>query len=157
MPPLEALGWKLLYHPDFFGSQYERLIAEAERLRRSLPDAAFKQHPTARLVFAVAHVVNDIVPANPNHRDFLLRGALAKFRRVKGHGLPERFRLFFVFSSTAKAVIYLYLNDERSLRQQGGRNDPYAIFQRLVRRHEIGDDFQANLARWLAANRTGGG
>jgi toxin YhaV len=153
VPPLEALGWRLLFHPDFFGAQYDALIAEAERLRSSLPETRFKEHPTTKLVYALGRLVHDIVPANPNHPDFLLRGDLSKFRRVKGHGLPERFRLFFVFSSTARAIVYLYLNDTRSLRQQGARGDPYVIFQQLVRRHEIGDDFQTNLARWLAARR----
>ena len=50
-------------------------------------------------------------------------------------------------------IIPLYLNDADTLRKSGARSDPYQIFKRMVRRGEVGSDFEANWKQWLAANR----
>lgn len=41
--------------------------------------------------------------------------------------------------------MFLYLNDASSLRKAGAKSDPYARFSDLVRRGELGADFDANL------------
>lgn len=51
----------------------------------------------------------------------------------------------------AKAIIVLYINDETSLRKDHDKHGPYAIFERLARRGEIGADFEANYAAWQRA------
>ena len=51
---------------------------------------------------------------------------------MKRHGLPDRLRLFYVFSSEAKTITYLYLNDRGTLRKHGAATNPYAIFSDLV-------------------------
>jgi toxin YhaV len=58
--------------------------------------------------------------------------------RAKGPGLPDRYRLFWVFSEAARTIIFLYLNDEASLRKAGAKSDPYAVFGRMVARPEVG-------------------
>ncbi len=90
----------------------------------------------------------DIIPSDPNHKDFRLHAPLAKFRRIKGHGLPRRYRVFFVFLESAKTIIFLYVNDERTLRRQGDSRDPYARFTALVQQGLIGDDFDSNYRIW---------
>jgi len=72
---------------------------------------------------------------------------LAGFRRAKGHGLPPRYRLFWVFSSRRKIIIFLYVNTEGVLRKEGDKNDVYAVFERLVRRGDIGADFEVAYAQ----------
>lgn len=86
-----------------------------------------------------------IVPADPDHADFRLRGDLSQFRRAKGRGLPSRYRLFWMFSSRAHAIVFLHLNDGSSSRKAGARTDVYAHFAARVRRGESGADFAANL------------
>ena len=98
-----------------------------------------------KLLAAVVRLVETIVPADPDHPDFRLVGDLGRFRRAKGRGLPARYRLFWVFSSRARAIVFLYLNDASSLRKAGAKSDPYARFSDLVRRGELGADFDANL------------
>jgi toxin YhaV len=98
----------------------------------------------------VTRLVDEIVPAEPNAAEFRLRGGLRKFRRAKGHGLPERYRLVWVFSEAARTIIFLYLNDEASLRKAGAKSDPYVVFRRMVERGELGSDFESNYARWRA-------
>jgi len=43
-----------------------------------------------------------------------------------------------VFSEAARTIIFLYLNDEASLRKAGAKSDPYAVFGRMVARPEVG-------------------
>jgi toxin YhaV len=149
--PLVVNGWTLLYHP-LFGRRYTALRNEARRLKRELTPQAFARHPLVKLAAAVQRLVMQIVPADPNAPEFRLRGELAKFRRAKGRGLPPRYRLFWVFSETTRTVILLYLNDEATLRKEGARSDPYVVFGGLVRRGEIGDDFEENLRVWRASH-----
>jgi toxin YhaV len=145
-------GWTLLYHP-IFGERYAALRDVARRLKRRLPPAEYVQHPMVKLAAAVHRLITETVPAGPDAPEYRLHGALAKFRRAKGHGLPPRYRLFWVFSRQASVIIFLYLNDDTTLRKAGGRKDPYALFQRLVTRGEVGTDFAAYLRAWQRARR----
>jgi toxin YhaV len=149
--PLVVNGWILLYHP-LFGRRYTELRSEARRLKRQLPAHEFRQRPLVKLVAAVHRLITQIVPADPNAPGFRLRGELAKFRRAKGRGLPPRYRLFWVFSEQAHTIVFLYLNDESTLRKEGAGTDPYEVFRTLVQRGELGDDFQENLRRWRQAH-----
>ena len=149
--PLVAEGWTLLYHP-VFGDRYRALRDEARRLKRVLPEGDFVEHPLVKLVAAVHRLITVVVPADPNAPEFRLRGDLARFRRAKGHGLPLRYRLLWVFSEQARAIIFLYLNDEATLRKAGAKTDPYAIFRQLVARGELGADFASNLRAWRQAH-----
>ena len=78
---------------------------------------------------------------------------LSKFRRVKKHGLPERFRFFYTFSSVQRVIIPFCLNDAKTLRKRGAGSDPYEIFKRMVSQGNIGSDFEANWNEWVSANR----
>ena len=140
-------GWHVLALPRF-SERYAALRGEARRLKDQLSPQEYVGHPAVKLAGAVHRLITQIVPDNPNAPEFRLRGDLSTFRRAKGHGLPQRYRLFWVFSEGNKTIIFLYLNDEETLRKEGARSDPYAVFARLVARGEIGADFAANLAAW---------
>jgi toxin YhaV len=136
-------GWQIFFHP-LFAERFRSLRAEVAELKARLPDIEYRAHPRVRLLAAVVRLVRDTVPQNPNAPEFRLRDDLAKFRRVKGYGLPERYRLFWVFSSEAKTIVFLYLNDENTLRKEGSRTDPYNVFKALVQQEKIGEDFATN-------------
>lgn len=123
-------GWLVLALPEV-----ERRYAE---LRRQV----------VKLFASVRRLLTSTIPADPDAPEFKLEGSLSKFRRVKKHGLPPRYRLFWVFSSRLRVIIILYLNDETTLRKEGARSDPYRVFQRMVDRGEVGADFEANLQLW---------
>jgi toxin YhaV len=129
------------FHPRF-AEQFNALVAAAEKAKRVGRD----DHPDVKLLAAVVRLVETVVPADPNDPDFRLRGDFARFRRAKGRGLPSRYRLFWVFSSRARAIVFLYLNDASSLRKAGAGSDPYARFADQLRRGEIGADFDANIS-----------
>lgn len=143
-------GWSLRYH-RVFGDHYNELRARVRRLRETLPRDEFIHHPEAKLLAAVKRAIEDTVPAEPNRPDFWLKGDLSEFRRVKGYGLPDRYRLFYVFSQKARSIIYLYLNDSGTLRKEGSKTDPYEVFSDLVSSGRIGKDFDTNLKQWQKA------
>jgi toxin YhaV len=145
-------GWTLLFNEPFT-TRYGDLSARARSLREQLGDGdEYARHPDVKLFAAVRALVFDIVPREPDHPAFRLRDDLRKFRRVKGRGLPSRYRMYFVFSERLKVIIFLYLNDAKSFRKEGSSNDPYVIFRGLVQRGQLGADFDANYEVWRAAH-----
>ncbi len=143
-------GWLVLALPEV-----ERRYAEIRRrvveLRGRLAEEDYVQHPTLKLFASVRRLLTSTIPADPDAPEFKLEGSLSKFRRAKKHGLPPRYRLFWVFSSRLRVIIVLYLNDETTLRKEGARSDPYRVFQRMIDRGEVGADFEANLRLWRKA------
>ena len=137
-------GWLVSAGP-IFARRVRELRGDVARLKESLSPDEFCRHPTVKLYVAVQRLTQDIVPRDPDAPSYRLRGDLARFRRVKKLGLPPRYRLFFIFSSRARSIVFLYLNDERTIRKEGDKNDVYEVFRRMVRRGEIGEDFDANL------------
>ena len=83
----------------------------------------YKSHPKTRLLASVYKCITQLVPANPDHPDFRLSKTLGKeytsWRRVK-KGMPDRYRLFFRFaSSPVQLIVYVWFNDEDTLRKAG--------------------------------------
>lgn len=138
-------GWLVLFGPAF-SPRYEELREEARRLKAKLSPEAYRGHLTVKLAAAVFRLVTTIVPRDPDAPRFRLKGNLASFRRARGQGLPPRYRLFWVFSSQHKIIIFLYLNAEGVPRKEDDRRDVYAVFERMVRRGEIGPDFDSAYA-----------
>jgi toxin YhaV len=49
--------------------------------------------------------------------------------------------LFFRYDSRTKVIVYAWVNDEKTLRSAGGKNDPYTIFQKMLSRGNPPDDW----------------
>ena len=143
-------GWTVLFTEPFL-SAYGDLSARARKLKSELTEHEYAQHPDVKLFLTVRELTSDAIPSNPKRAAYRLSGRLSKFRRTKGHGLPRRYRLFWVFSDQLRVIIFLYLNDSRSLRKEGARSDPYRLFATMVGRGEIGADFEENYRRWQKA------
>jgi toxin YhaV len=70
-------------------------------------------------------------PGDPIYRQGKTLGPELKnwFRGKTGNG---RYRLFFRYDSSAKLIVYAWVNDEQSLRTYGSVTDAYAVFRRMV-------------------------
>ncbi len=145
--PRAINGWLVLALPEV-ERRYVELRRRVLELRQRLAEEDYLRHPTVRLFASVLRLLTSTIPEAPDAPEFKLEGSLGKFRRAKKHGLPPRYRLFWVFSSRLRVIIFLYLNDETTLRKEGARTDPYRVFQRMIDRGEIGADFEANLELW---------
>lgn len=137
-------GWALYAHP-LFVSRLEEITAAIERAIASDPDG-FHHHPAYKLFDAVTSNILINVPSNPAHPCYrqgkTLGRDLLHWFRVKKQGMPPRYRLFFQFRSEApKTIIYAWLNDERTVRKEGDKNDVYAVFTALIRCGKMPDSF----------------
>jgi toxin YhaV len=140
--PPSGRGWQLYVHPAF-SETFDALVAEVARLRSTEPQR-YTQHPKAKLLRRLVDLIEIEIPRNPGATEFSLGNTLGPahrhWRRAKFLG---RFRLFFRYSSTARVIVYAWVNDENTLRKAGGRSDPYSVFARLLRRGHPPDDWNA--------------
>ncbi len=140
-------GWKLHYFRPFAAALDELEVRVAELSRRD--PAGYKSHPKTRLLASLHKAITQTVPANPDHPDFRLGKALgseyANWRRIK-KGMPDRYRLFFRFASRpVKTIVYVWFNDEDTLRKAGSKTDVYEAFRRMLARGEVPDGIEALL------------
>jgi toxin YhaV len=132
-------GWQIFYHRAFSAALNE-LESEVTVIAKRDP-RGYKNHPKTRLLASVLSAIMVRVPAHPDLPDFRLGATLGKeyahWRRVK-KGMPQRYRLFFRFASApVKLVVYVWLNDEDSLRKAGSKTDVYETFRRMLARGDV--------------------
>ena len=75
--PLVRHGWTIAFQPQLFARQYVELKAEV------------------KLLAAVMEGIKERIAADPYACRFALSGPLRRYGRLKGLGLPDRYRLFF--------------------------------------------------------------
>ena len=142
VPDKSKSGWKLFVHPAF-SNTFDALAAEVERLRTA-DRKGYKQHPKTKLLKRIVDLVEIEIPRNPGAAEYSLGNTLGPehrhWRRAKFLG---RFRLFFRYSSKDRVIIYAWVNDQNTLRKAGGRNDPYTIFNSLLRKGRPPDGWGA--------------
>jgi toxin YhaV len=128
-------GWRLFAHP-LFEQQLRRLVENVESLAAKNP-SRYREEPAAKLLATIHRYVREIIPRDPNAGEFRQGNTLGAdnrhWFRAKFH---ERYRLFFRFSSREKAIVYAWVNDEKTLRKSGARTEPYAVFRSML---EAGD------------------
>lgn len=142
-------GWNIFYF-RLFAVQLTALTEEVKQLRAKDPEG-YKTHPKTKLLASIYKCITEAVPANPDHPDFRLGKTLGDqhthWRRVK-KGMPDRYRLFFRFSSQpVKAIVYVWFNDEDTLRKAGSKTDVYSVFRRMLEQGNVPSDINELLAQ----------
>ncbi len=132
-----ANGWQLFYFKVFKAALDELESAVAQLAQRD--PSGYKAHTKTKQLASVYQAVTMQVPANPDAPEFRLGKTLGTattanthWRRLK-KGLPDRYRLFFRFaSSPIKVIVYVWFNDEDTLRKAGAKTDVYETFKRML-------------------------
>lgn len=136
-------GWSLFYF-RLFADILNRLERDVTELAQKDP-SGFVHHEKAKLLKSVHDSITKDVPTNPNDSKFLLGKTLGDrftdWRRVK-YGLPQRYRLFFKFTSAQRKIIYVWFNDEHTLRKAGAKTDVYEVFKQMLKRGEVPDSIE---------------
>lgn len=145
-------GWEIFYF-KLFRLALDELEQTVAALARKDP-SSYKSHPKTRLLASVYKVITEAVPADPDHPDFrlgkTLGAAQTHWRRVK-QGMPNRYRLFFRFASKpVKLIVYVWFNDETTLRKEGAKSDVYETFKRMLARGQV----PSSIGELLAASST---
>jgi toxin YhaV len=141
---MEAHGWRLFVHP-LFQRQLEQLTKRVEKLASADP-VGYHSHPAAKLLATIRHHIMEAVPCDPNAPEFRQGNTLGPgnrhWFRAKFHA---RYRLFYRFSTEHKVIIYVWVNDETTLRKAGSKTDPYITFKTLLETGDPPDSFPALL------------
>ena len=128
---MDRYGWRLLFCTEFCRQRGE-LKDAANRARRKDPQG-FASDANVRLLRAVDRVVSEVIPQDPSRAEYRQGNTLGRgdrhWRRARIGG---RFRVFFRYDSTAKVIVYAWINDEHALRSAGSRTDPYTVFARML-------------------------
>jgi toxin YhaV len=139
-------GWQLLAHPLFL-DQLEMLGVAVARLREKDP-RGWRKSANTKLLAALRQLLFETVPQDPTRPEYRQGGTLGDdpkhwFRAKFGGG---RFRLFFRYSTSAKIIVFAWVNDDNTLRTYGSRSDAYAVFRKMLDKGNPPDDWAALLA-----------
>lgn len=143
-------GCKLL---SIFETRIILLLNRARWLKKHNPKT-YQSHPDFKLLQSVWRVMQES-RKDPKHDRYLLGNTLGTtnrhWRRCK-EGLPQRYRLFFRFSSSERICVYAWLNDENTLRNAGSKSDVYTVFKHLLNKGLVPQEFADLLANSAALN-----
>ena len=147
---MERHGWTLLFHTELI-TQLGKLEAASERARRKDPHG-FASNANVKLLRAVNRAMSEVIPQEPSRAEYRQGNTLGpRFRHWRRARIGRRFRLFFRYDTKARVIVYVWMNDERTLRSSGSRTDPYTVFARMLARGNPPDDW----ASLIAASRQG--
>ena len=143
---MEVNGWRLFQYP-LFEHQLKKLTEAGEQLSVTQPDT-YKEHPKTKLLATIHRLIADSIPRDPNAPELRQGDTLGPdnrhWFRAKVH---QRYRLFFRFSSKDKVIVYVWVNDESTLRKAGARTDVYAVFKSMLDAGEPPRTLEALLKR----------
>jgi len=112
---IQRHGWTLLFHQCLI-EQIQNLEAAVTRAQAQDLDR-FESNTNVKLFNALSHLILEGVPSDPNREEYRQGNTLgAEFRHWRRAKIGRRFRLFFRFDSTAKIIIYVWVNDEHAFR-----------------------------------------
>lgn len=142
---LAVNGWQLFAHPLFL-DQLDKLAAAVERARAKDP-RGWRTSANAKLLATLRQLVFETIPQDPTRTEYRQGGTLGEarkhwFRAKFGNG---RFRLFFRYSTSAKIIIFAWVNDETTLRTYGAKSDAYAVFRKMLDKGDPPDSWEALL------------
>ena len=123
---------------DFYYTRIKEIRERVVFLKNKLTNDEFIKHDLVKFAKRLREADKNTIPNNPTHPDYRLSGELKKFKRYK-KGL-QRYRLFFCYSDTPPIIVYLYLNDDKTLRKEGSKTDAYEIFRKFVHQKKVSPD-----------------
>jgi toxin YhaV len=136
-------GWTLYGHPLFL-DQLEKLTSAVEKAKTKNPKI-YSTSANAKLLAQLHRLTFELIPIDPARPEFRQGGTLGTNRkhwlRAKFGG--GRFRLFFRYSSSAKIIIFAWVNDSETLRTYGSKSDAYAVFAKMLDTGNPPEDWEA--------------
>jgi toxin YhaV len=134
--------WRLFVH-SAFSAPFDGLVTEVARLQKSDP-GGYVQHPKPKLLKRIVDLIETEIPRYPGAAEYNLGNTLGPaYRHWRRAKFLSRFRLFFRYNSKAAVIIYVWVNDENTLRKAGSGHDPYHVFGSMLRRGRPPDDWNA--------------
>lgn len=131
-------GWTLYAHPVLL-DQLDKVKARA--IKEDNPDG-----DAAKVLAWLVRAIFDEIPQDPTLQIYRQGKTLGK---GKTHWFRDkyagRFRLFFRYNSSAKIIIFGWVNDENSLRTYGSKTDAYQVFKNMLEKGAPPNDWDVLL------------
>ena len=147
---MEVNGWRLFQHL-LFRDQYDKLLKQAAHIKAQHP-GDYQSHKTVKLLAKISDLILDEIPSDPRHAKFNLGNTLGTDYRHWKRAKFGRFRFFFRYrirqktgGTEEKVIVYVWVNDEETMRKEGDKNDPYALFAKGLHLGKPPDSFDALL------------
>jgi len=139
-------GWTLYAHPLFL-EQVEKLTKAVEKSKKKNPKD-YQKTANAELLAAIRKLTFEDIPVDPARPEYRQGGTLGQKRKhwFRAKFASGRFRLFFRYSSSAKIIVYAWVNDRDTLRTYGSKSDAYAVFKSMLDKGNPPDDWDALIA-----------
>lgn len=142
---MQRHGWSLLFH-DCLVEQLQKLKTASDRAEAADP-AGFEAIANVKLYRALGQLIFETAPSDPAREEFRQGNTMGTtYRHWRRARVGRRFRLFFRYDSKARVIVFVWVNDEHTLRSAGSKSDPYAVFQKMLDRGNPPDDWAALLA-----------
>jgi toxin YhaV len=131
LTPAPLPVYRLFAHPLFL-SQLKVLQDEVKRLKARDPQGYLKKNATKRLA-AITHLIYQAIPQDPTRTEYrqghTLGAAYSHWFRAK---FFSQYRLFFRFDQASRIIVYVWVNDETTLRAYDSRADAYRVFSNML-------------------------
>jgi toxin YhaV len=139
-------GWALYAHPLFL-EQTEKLTKAVEKAKKKNPKD-YQKSANVKLLAAIRKLAFEDIPVDPARPEYRQGGTLGQKRKYwfRAKFASGRFRLFFRYSSSAKIIVYAWVNDRDTLRTYGSKSDAYAVFKSMLDKGNPPDDWGALIA-----------
>lgn len=139
-------GWTLYAHPLFL-EQVENLVKAVDKAKKKNP-RDYQKSANVKLLTAIRKLAFEDIPVNPTRPEYRQGGTLGLKRKhwFSAKFASGRFRLFFRYNSSAKIIIYAWVNDQNTLRTYGSKSDAYAVFKKMLDADNPPDDWDKLIA-----------
>ena len=145
-------GWAIYAHPCFL-DQFDALLEDVGAMKQKLPEA-FKRKNAAKRLAAIAKLVLEVIPLDPEHENYRQGDSLGDYRK---HWFRAKFfqqyRLFFRYHKPSKIIIFGWVNDDQTKRAYGCASDAYKTFAKMLAKKHPPDDWGDLLAQARTASK----
>ena len=126
-----ANGWSIFLHP-LFRKQLANLREQVEKLSRNDPVGYVNKNAAKRLT-AMTRLAFEIIPQDPTRAEYRQGSTLgAEHKHWFRAKFFQQYRLFFRFHTSAKIIVYAWVNDDESLQAYDSKYDAYRVFRKML-------------------------
>lgn len=127
------------------------LIKKVKKLKKKLTEKygnncknceEYKTNDLVKKLSLIRKLIKEEIPSMCYDPKYYATPPLSmEFRRAK---MGERYRLFFQYSTVSYEIVYLWFNNEATLRSRGSKTDCYNIFLNMVSKGVIHRNYKSN-------------
>ena len=128
-PPVNS--WRIFIH-EALETQLAKLAGSVAWMQLA-EQTTSKNNRHKKVLKSIKRAMFESVPVAPGRIEHRLGHTIGRehtaWFRVK---VLQQFRLFYRYDSVQKIIVYVWVNDEESLRAYGSKTDAYSLFKKML-------------------------